>query len=266
MSKYKLLQGDCLELMKKLPDKSVDLVLADLPYGTTKNDWDSVIPFDALWNEYMRIVKDRTPIILFGSQPFTTNLISSNISWFREELIWVKNKAGSGLHAKKRHLKTHESIIVFSKKGGYCYNPIKWNVTEKQFLTQRKTFSVYGNTNNNYGSFKRKRKEDDGTRYPISLLPFKVPITAAKSKTYSSDVDLAVHPTQKPVDLLEYLIKTYSNEDDLVLDNTMGSGSTGVAALNTNRNFIGMELEQKYFDIAEKRLTTAKQQVEESAA
>lgn len=252
-----LQQGDCLELMKDIPDGSVDMILCDLPYGTTINKWDTVIPFDKLWKQYSRLAKDNTPIVLFGSQPFTTTMIASNISQFREELIWVKNKAGSGILAKKRHLKTHEDIIVFSKTGHYTYNPIKWHVTEKQFLTQRRTLSVYGKANNNYGSMPRKRKPDNGSRFPISLLPFAVPITPAKNKVYHDDIDINVHPTQKPVALLEYLIKTYSNEGDTVLDNCMGSGSTGVAAANLNRSFIGIELDCDYFKIAEQRINEA---------
>lgn len=252
-----LLHGDTIEQMKTLPDKSVDLILADLPYGTTANKWDVNIPFDELWEQYNRLIKDGGAVVLFGSQPFTTTMIASNINQFREELVWVKNKAGSGLRAKSRHLKTHENIIVFSKTGAYTYNPIKWTIPSKQFLTQRRTMSIHGDTNNNYGSMPRKRKPDDGTRFPISLLPFAVPVTPAKNKQYRPDVDLSVHPTQKPVALLEYLVKTYSNAGDVVLDNTMGSGSTGVACVNTGRDFIGIELDDHYFDVAKERIEHA---------
>ena len=253
MSNIELYNGDCLEVMKQIPDKSIDMICCDLPYGTTACSWDSVIPFDKLWNEYKRIRKDTTPIILFSSQPFTTMLINSNIKEFKEELIWLKNKSSNGIHLEKRHNKVHENIIVFSK-GIYTYNPIKWNVSEKKFLTQRKTFSFYGESNEVYGSFKRQRKPDDGSRYPISILSYAVPISMAKSKTYSDDIDIRLHPTQKPLDLIEYLIKTYSNEGDIVLDNCMGSGTTGVACKKLNRDFIGIELDENYFNLAKERI------------
>lgn len=249
-----LQQGDCLELMKYIPDKSIDMILCDLPYGTTACKWDNVIPLDFLWEQYEKIIKPNGQIVLFGSQPFTTTLISSKIDWFREEIIWLKNKAASGMLAKRRHLKVHENILVFSPSGNYTYNPQKWKVEEKQFLTQRKTMSMHGKGNTVYGGFERQRKPDDGTRNPISVVAYAVPITAAKTKTYSRDIDIRVHPTQKPVALLEYLIHTYTNEGDTVLDNCMGSGSTGVACINTNRNFIGMELDERYFNIAKERL------------
>ena len=251
---FKLYQGDCLDIMKDIPDKSIDAIICDLPYGTTACSWDSIIPFDKLWEQYKRIRKDNCPIVLFGSQPFTTMLIASNISEFREELIWLKNKSSNGMNLDKRHNKVHENIVVFAKNGNYTFNPKKWDVKEKQFLTQRKTMSFYGENNNVYGGFKRQRKEDNGIRYPINILPFAIPITPAKTKTYSKDIDLRVHPTQKPVALLEYLIKTYTNENDIILDNCMGGGSTGVACINTNRNFIGIEKEEKYFNICEERI------------
>lgn len=254
---FDLQQGDCLELMNDIPDGSVNMVLCDLPYGTTACKWDVVIPFEPLWEQYNRIIKDNGVIVLFGSQPFTTNLIMSNIKMFREEIVWLKNKSASGMRANQSHLKVHENIIVFSPKGVYTFNPQKWDVTEKQFLTQRKTMSIYGETNNVYGNMKRNRKPDDGTRNPISVIAYRVPITPAKSKQYAPSVDIRVHPTQKPVDLLEYLVKTYTNEGDIVLDNCMGSGSTGVACMNTDRGFIGMELDEQYFEIAQNRITEA---------
>lgn len=249
-----LMHGDCLELMKNIPDKSVDMILCDLPYGTTACKWDTIIPFEPLWEQYERVIKDNGAIVLTASQPFTSALVMSNPKWFREEVIWLKNKGGSGLQAKQKHIKVHEAVLVFSKTGKYKYNPQKWEVKEKQFLTQRKTLSMYGETNTIYGNVPRTRKKDDGTRNPISVVPFPVPITPAKSKIYSNEIDLRLHPTQKPVALFEYLIKTYTNEGETVLDNCMGSGSTGVACVNTNRNFIGIELDDKYFEIAKQRI------------
>ena len=250
-----LRQGDCLELMKDIPEKSVNLVLCDLPYGSVACDWDNIIPFELLWEQYKRIIKDDGAIVLFGSQPFTSKLILSNIKMFREELIWLKNKSGSGLQAKQKHIKVHENILVFSKNGKYTYNPQKWLVDKKEFLTQRKTFNEVEVGNNIYSKMIKKQKADDGTRNPISIVSCRVPFTPSKTKIYEDKtVDLRVHPTQKPVTLLEYLIKTYSNEGETVLDNCMGSGSCGVAAINTGRNFIGIELDEKYFNIAKERI------------
>lgn len=253
-SEIKLYQGDCLEVMKDIPDKSIDMILCDLPYGTTACKWDIVIPFDKLWGQYSRIIKDNGVIVLFGSQPFTSKLILSNIKMFKEELVWLKNKAGSGLQAKQKHIKIHENIIVFSKNGKYTFNSQKWLVDKKEFLTQRKTFNKIEVGNNIYSKMIKQQTADDGSRNPISIISYRVPFTPSNSKTYSNDIDLRFHPTQKPVALLEYLIKTYTNENELVLDNCMGSGSTGVACVNTNRNFIGIELEEKYFNIAKERI------------
>ena len=247
--------GECLELMKDIPDKTIDMILCDLPYGTTACKWDTVIPFEPLWEQYNRIIKDNGAIVLLGSQPFTSQLILSNIKMFREELIWLKNKSGSGLQAKQKHIKVHEEIIIFSKNGKYTYNPQKWLVDKKEFLTQRKTFNEVEVGNNIYSKMMKKQKADDGTRNPISIVSCRVPFTPSKGKKYENkDVDLRVHPTQKPIELLEYLVKTYTNEGELVLDNCMGSGSTGVACVNTGRNFIGIELDEKYFNIAKNRI------------
>lgn len=251
---YNLILGDCLEKMKDISDKSIDMILCDLPYGTTSCSWDIIIPFDKLWDQYKRILKNNGKVVLFGSQPFTTKMIASNIDWFKEEIIWLKNRSASGMLANKRHLKTHENIVIFSPVTSYTYNPQKWNVEDKKFLTQRKTMSIYGEGNNIYGGFTSKRKADDGTRNPISVVAYQLPITAAKTKKYKDNIDVRVHPTQKPIVLLEYLIKTYTNEGDTVLDNCMGSGSTGVACVNTNRDFIGIELDEKYFNIAKERI------------
>lgn len=258
MGDYKLYRGDCLELMKDIPDKSIDMVLCDLPYGTTSCKWDSIISFDKMWEQYDRIICDEGVVVLFGSQPFTSKLIMSNPNCFREELIWLKNKAGSGMQSNQKHIKIHENICVFSKIAKYTYNPQKWLIAEKEFITQRKTFRENEYIGNQiYGATTRTRKVDTGERNPITILSCRVPFTPQKSKTYSNEVDLRLHPTQKPVELCEYLIKTYSNEDDTILDNCMGSGTTGVAAVNLNRNFIGIELEEKYFEIAKERIENA---------
>ncbi|UTL74812.1 DNA-methyltransferase [Bacillus halotolerans] len=250
----KIYNIDCLQGMRLIENKSIDMILCDLPYGTTACSWDTIIPLDLLWDQYERIIKDNGVIVLTASQPFTTQLINSKIELFREEIIWLKNRGGSGLGAKQRHIKTHENICVFSINGKYTYNPQKWEVNEKEFLTQRKTMSIYGTGNNIYGEMSQKRKKDDGTRFPISVVPFRVPITPSKSKKYSASVDLRSHPTQKPIALFEYLIKTYSNEGDIVLDNCIGSGTTAVACENLNRNWIGFDTEKEYVKIANKRL------------
>ena len=247
--------GDCLEIMKLIPSQSVDMVLTDPPYGTTACKWDSVIPFDLMWAELKRIIKPNGAIVLFGSQPFTSNLIMSNPKMFREELIWLKNKAGSGLQAKQKHIKVHENILLFSKEGKYTFNPQKWLVDKKEFLTQRKTFKDRVVGNNIYNEMVGNRNDTGGERNPISIVSCRVPFTPQKSRSYSSGVDLRYHPTQKPVALLEYLIKTYTQEGDTVLDFTMGSGSTMIACLNTNRKGIGIELDKHYFDVASKRIT-----------
>lgn len=214
-------------------------------------------PFDKLWVQYERIIKDNGAIVLFGSQPFSSLLLSSNIKLFREELVWLKNKAGSGLQASQKHIKIHEIIYVFSKKGKYTFHPQKWLVDKKEFLTQRKTFDTIKVKNTIYAEMERTKKPDTGERNPISIISARVPFTPSKSKTYSDEIDLRVHPTQKPIKLLSYLILCYSNKNEGILDNTMGSGSTGVACINTNRKFIGIEKDEKYFQIAKKRINEA---------
>lgn len=261
MSETLLYKGDCLVEMNKITDKSIDLILCDLPYSTTSCSWDVIIPFDKLWEQYNRIVKPNGAIVLFGSQPFTTLLISSNIKNFKEELIWLKNKPASGMNCNKKHMKIHEQIEVFSNSNNYTYNPQKWLISEKEFITQRKTFKENEFVGNQiYASTHRTRKVDNGERFPISIVSCKVPFTPQnRIKEYNSEIDVRLHPTQKPIALLEYLIKTYSNENETVLDNCMGSGSTGVACVNTNRNFIGIEKDNKYFEIAEDRIEKAKE-------
>ena len=226
-----LRHGDCLELMKDIPAGSVDLVLTDPPYGTTACKWDSIIPFEELWKGYCRIIKDDGAIILFGSEPFTSILICSQISLFRYDLIWDKQKGCDFLNANRKPLKSHENILVFYKKSP-TYNKQYWYSTPyKKINGNKKQSSVY------HDSHDVDTESTDGKRNPLSILSF--PRDGSR-----------VHPTQKPVALLEYLIKTYTNEGETVLDNCMGSGSTGVACVNKNRRFIGIELDYKYFEIA----------------
>lgn len=250
-----LWQGDCLELMQNIEDKSIDCIICDLPYGTTACSWDAIIPFDKLWEQYNRIVKNNAPIVLFGSQPFTTLMISSNIKNFKEELVWLKNKPASGMQSTQKHMKIHENICVFANSNKYTYNPQKWLIAEKEFITQRKTFKENEYVGNQiYGATTRTRKQDTGERNPISIVSCRVPFTPQKSKEYSDEIDLRYHPTQKPIELLCYLVGTYSNEGDRVLDNCMGSGTTGVACKALNRRFIGIEKEEKYFKVAQERI------------
>ena len=225
--------GDCLEIMKDIPDKSIDMILCDLPYGTTRNKWDSVIQLDKLWEQYERIIKDTGAIVLFSQMPFTAELTHSNLKLFKYEWIWEKDNGTGFLNAKKMPLKIHENILVFYKKLP-TYNP--------QMRTGFKPYKCkQGRHSTNYGLYEQGHiTESNGERYPIDIIEFKK--------------DSGLHPTQKPVALLEYLIKTYTNDGDLVLDNCMGSGSTGVACVNTNRRFIGIELDEKYFNIAKERI------------
>lgn len=232
----KLLHGDCLELMKDIPDKSVDMILCDLPYGMTANKWDTVIPLEPLWEQYKRVIKDNGAIVLTASQPFTSMLVMSNIKWFKYEWVWDKKAASGHLNAKRMPLKRHENILVFYKRPP-VYNP---QFTEGEPYDKGFVFSE----SENWGKqIAVSNKNESGRRYPTSLI---VESNANRRNR--------LHPTQKPVALLEYLIKTYTNEGETVLDNCMGSGSTGVACVNTNRNFIGIELDDKYFEIAKERI------------
>lgn len=251
----RLIHGDCIEILQLLIDEGVKVstVITDPPYGTVGCSWDNIIPFDIMW-DLLHKVAPKAPIVLFGKQPFTSALVMSNIKEFREIIVWLKNKSGNGFSANQRHIQVLEDIIVFSEEGEYTFNPQKWLVAEKEFLTQRKTFSEVEVGNNIYGKMKRTRKPDTGQRNPINIVSARVPFTPSKSKTYSKDVDIRYHPTQKPLEILEYLVKTYSNEGDIILDFTMGSGTTGVAAKKLNRGFIGIELEEEYFDISVKRI------------
>lgn len=224
-----LMRGDCLDLMRTIPDQSVDLILCDLPYGTTQNKWDSVIPFDALWVHYKRIC--RGAVVLTASQPFTSMLVSSCINWFRYAWIWEKTSATGHLNAKRMPMKLHEDILVFSCAAA-PYNP-------QGLVSYGKVTSRRGNGSNFGASVTENLQEF--TNYPRSILRF-------------PNDPKPVHPTQKPVALMEYLIRTYTNEGDTVLDNCMGSGTTGVAAKQTGRKFIGIERDHKYFDICVERI------------
>lgn len=323
---YKLFNGDCLEVMRNIPDKSIDLVLCDLPYGITDCEWDTVIPFDKLWEQYKRVLKVKGVVVLFGNQPFTTKLINSNIKDFNHIWYWYKNNATGCLNAKKQPMRCIEDVCVF-----VCNSPTKNNEglhenlrkyffdeLEKSglkrtdvdkllncqmpshYFTWGQQFAIpskenYEKLQNATGCFQRPfddiQSEFNGGKVKSTPIPYtynpqgvreletpriknekslrniyaKVSVKTYQQKYTGYPKNLLeiktvnvdkhrLHPTQKPVELLEYLIKTYSNEGEMVLDNCMGSGSTGVACLNTNRNFIGIELDKKYFDIACTRL------------
>ncbi len=256
MGEIKLFNNDCLIELENLIKQgiTVNSVITDIPYGTTQCPWDSVIEFEKMWDLLHKICPNG-PIVLFAKQPFTSNLIMSNPNEFREIVVWLKNKSGNGFSADQRHIQVLEDIVVFSKNSTYTFNPQKWLISDKEFITQRKTFEEVEVGNNIYGKIKRTRKVDTGERNPINIVSCRVPFTPSKSKTYSQDVDLRYHPTQKPLDLMEYLVKTFSNEDDIVLDFTMGSGTTGVACKKLNRGFIGIEKDIVYYDIAKKRIS-----------
>lgn len=229
--------GDCLELMQYISDKSIDMILADLPYGTTACKWDVVLPFELLWEQYERIIKDNGAIVLFGSEPFTSLLITSNLKNFKYNWIWQKNKTTGFLNAKKQPMNDHETISVFYKR--QCtYNP-QMTIAEKVY---KRGLQKRGKSDC-YGEEKDYMAVDTGFRYPKRIIYFN------NNKTREQ-----LHPTQKPVALLEYLIKTYTNEGDLVLDNCMGSGSTIIACMNTNRNYIGIEKDKHYFEVAKERI------------
>lgn len=235
---YELYNGDCLEIMKQIPDKSIDMILCDLPYGTTACKWDVVIPFEPLWEQYNRIIKDNGAIVLFGSEPFSSALRMSNIKNFKYDWIWDKKIPSGMSYARFQPMRQTENISVFCN-GKTVYNP--------QMVKRDKPIKKGGNK---YSPSAPIQACKDGKDFK-------------KTYEYKNPTNLIVfdkirkgslHPTQKPVALLEYLIKTYTNENETVLDNCMGSGSTGVACLNTNRNFIGIELDKDFFEIAKKRI------------
>jgi len=240
MPKIELIQGDCLEKMKDIPDKSIDMILCDLPYGTTACKWDTVIPFEPLWEQYRRIVKSDGAVVLFSAQPFTSILICSAIDIFKYDWCWQKPKGTGHLNAKKQPMRDKEDICVFYKE--QCtYNPQMTKGTPYKDKAG-KDHSNNTSMSDCYGKYTNYREVNTGFRYPKQIIQFGVVERGT------------IHPTQKPTALMEYLIKTYTNEDETVLDNCMGSGTTGVACKNINRNFIGIELDPEYFKIAEKRI------------
>lgn len=236
-----LRHGDCLELMKDIPDKSIDAIITDPPYGTTACKWDSVIPFKPMWKQLNRIIKPNGAIVLFGSEPFSSALRMSNIKYYRYDWIWKKNISTLFQHCNRMPLSNHELISVFYKSQCY-YNP--------QGLIECNKPNKRGSMGRNLGEGTNNEYVTKYTNYPRRILEF--------------DKDGTLHSTQKPVSLCEYLIKTYTNEGETVLDFTMGSGTTGVACVNTNRNFIGIELDETYFNIAKERISNHIKEMEQS--
>lgn len=230
--------GNCLDILPSLEDNSVDMVMCDLPYGTTACKWDSIIPLDKLWEQYNRICKENAAMVFTAAQPFTTILAESNIENFRYEWIWEKPQGTNPMNSKVMPLKSHENILVFYRKK-CTYNPQMWYSTPYSGFSSNtsKIGEVYGSAQSKH------RDNPEGSRYPKTVLKFKQ--------------EKGLHPTQKPVDLMEYLIKTYTNPGEVVLDNTMGSGTTGVAAIHSGRDFIGIEMDKKYYDIAKNRIESA---------
>ena len=239
--------GDCLELMNDITDKSIDCVICDLPYGTTQNKWDIVIPLDTLWKEYKRIVKPNGAIVLTSQGIFTANLIVSNLKMFKYKWVWEKSKSTNFLNAKKQPLRKHEDVCVFYVKQP-VYNPqmIEGEPYDKGMRKDQLSGS--------YGDFHSVHVQSDGMRYPTDIIYFKTSESEGK----------VIHPTQKPVELIRYLIRTYTNEGDLILDNCIGSGTTAIAAIKEKRHFIGMELNKEYYDIACERIKKEQEEIENS--
>lgn len=249
-----LLNGDCLKMMKEIPDNSIDMVLCDLPYGTSASSWDKKLPMNGLWNEYKRIIKHNRAIVLFSQQPFTSLLITSNIEMWKYNWIWEKDNGTNFMNSHFCPLKITEDICVFGN-GATSFVKNGENLIYNPQFSEGKPYSIISGNQKSNSAVVRGGKggrddvggyktESDGKRYPKNLIKF------------NRDKD-KLHPTQKPVSLCEYLIQTYTNEGDVVLDNCMGSGTTGIACLNTNRKFIGMELDDTYFEIAKKRIEEA---------
>lgn len=239
-----LLQGDCLELMKDIPDGSIDMVLCDLPYGTTANNWDNIINFEELWEQYKRVIKTGGAIALFGSGSFTYKLIQSNEEWYKYKWIWFKNKRLNFVNAKNRPMTSYEEIMMFSNGNTANGSKIKMCYYPQGLIKKHEVKKCHDTKFGTVAGKRPSHKEtiiSEYTNYPFDVLQFDCEPNP-------------IHPTQKPIALLEYLIKTYTKEGETVLDNCMGSGSTGIACKNTNRNFIGIELDENYFNIAKDRI------------
>lgn len=236
-----LYQGDCLEKMVEVPDHTVDMIFTDLPYGTTHNVWDKRISLEELWKQYKRVLKSGGVVLLFSQQPFTTDLINSNRKWFRYEWVWQKSVPVGFLNANRMPLRSHENIVVFYEHLP-TYNPQK--TPGKPYTAKRSALATH-----NYGHFDRATTINNGERYPRDVLTFSNGNNASK-----------IHPTEKPVDLLAYMIRTYTDEEETVLDSCMGSGSCGVACQHLGRNFIGIEKDPGYFEAARKRIADAVKQ------
>lgn len=235
----KIYNEDCLEGMKRIKSKSIDMILCDLPYGTTACKWDLVIPFDKLWEQYERIIKDNGAIVLTAVQPFTSQLIASNIKLFRQELIWLKTRPSNFMNAKKMFMNWHENVLIFYKKlPTFNRQMVPGKIRKDKIAKVDRSESVFGKTGEQDGY----NFDNAGLMNPTTVIEISNPNTKS------------LHPTQKPIELFEYLIKTYTNEDDIILDNCIGSGTTAVAALNTNRKFLGFETNKVYFDQARNRI------------
>ena len=249
-----LYYGDCLELMKDIKDKSIDAIITDPPYGTTACNWDSIIDFDLMWEQLNRIIKPNGAIVLFGSEPFSSALRMSNIKNYKYDWIWHKNYVSGFANAKRQPMRNNELISVFYKKQS-AYYPIKEerDLSKKSKDRHKYDFNTTTEINSNvYGKMKRIKDKPNNMCYPKTIKKFNCVV---------NNSDERVHPTQKPITLMEYLVKTYTNEGEIVLDFTMGSGTTGVACKNTNRNFIGIEKDKNYFEIASKRIKTHQAQL-----
>ena len=246
MNEVKLYQGDCLEVMKDIPDKSIDLILTDPPYGATNCNWDIQLNLKDTWENLERIIKPHGVIALFGTEPFSSIVRSSNLKNYKYDWIWEKSKATGFLNAKKQPLRAYENIMIFYFKQPYYHPQFSQGVSYNKGVRKEQT------TNDIYNHFESTEVKSNGKRYPRNVIYFKT--AESEGKTF--------HKTQKPIALLEYLIKTYTLKGETVLDFTMGSGSTGVACINTNRNFIGIELDPIYFQIAKDRIKQAQFQKE----
>jgi len=247
MSETQLIQGDCLEKMKSIPDGSVDMVLTDPPYGTTACKWDSVIDLEAMWENLLRVGKENCVFLFTASQPFTSALVMSNPKMFKHEWIWIKNRGSNFANTVREPMKEHESVIMFSK-GKWTYNR-QMQPRTGGGLDRANYDCTFKTSSENYRQFE--------TRENNKLSDMRVPSSWQKFNTVAGS-EKTNHPTQKPVALMEYMIKTYTNESETVLDFTMGSGSTGVACVNLKRNFIGIEMDEEYYKIAHKRIESVK--------